>query len=205
MPPSVLKMDDRSIAEAAKIVEDGGLVVFPTDTVYGLGCDPENESALSRLFESKRRESKPVPVLCSNQEKAEELVDLGELGKAVAKRFWPGAITIVAPLKRRLPVLLNMGSENLGVRVPDHALALALIDQCGGWLTGTSANVSGSPSSRTAAEAIRQLGGSVDLILDGGTLAGLESTVVQASGERLAILRTGPVGVPDEMMRRRTS
>ena len=179
-------------------------MVYPTDTVYGLGCDPFSEDAADRLFRAKGRGRKAVPVLCGSEKNASELVRLNARALELARKHWPGPLTIVAPLRARLPPRRSQGTGNLGVRVPGLASCRSLIDACGGWLTGTSANVSGRPSSKTAEEALEQLGGSVDLILDGGTLAGKESTVVQVSGDTVAILRTGPIGVESQVKGRRT-
>jgi len=197
-------MNSDTIAKAAEVVQKGGLIVYPTDTVYGLGCDPFDKRALARLFEAKGRSSKPVSVLCSSRAKAEALVEFSPAARKLAKSNWPGALTIVAPLKRRVPVMLTQGTGSLGVRVPAHPGSLRLISTCGGWLTGTSANVSGKPSARTALGAARQLGRSVDLVLDGGRLTGTESTVVEVAGTKVTILRTGPIGVGNEMKGRRT-
>jgi len=201
----LLPLSAESIAKAARAVRGGGLVVYPTDTVYGLGCDPLNDAAVRKLYDAKRRDSKPVPVLCSTAEKAEALVKLGPLGSELAQKHWPGALTIVAPLRRPVPVQLTQGRPDLGVRVPDHPGCLELIAACGGWLTGTSANISGRPSSRSAAEALDQLGDSVDVVLDGGRLRGAESTVVRTDGYEVTILRTGQIGVGEELKDRRTS
>ena len=190
----VLAMDGRTISRAAETVMRGGLIVYPTDTVYGLGCDPFNEEAVRRLFSAKGRGAKAVPVLCSSREKAADLADLGPKGDELARRHWPGALTIIAQLKMRVPDMLSQG-PNLGVRVPHHALCLELVASCGGWLAGTSANVSGAPSARSAGEALRQLGDTVDLILDGGPSAGTGSTVVSVVGGAVTILRTGQIGV----------
>jgi L-threonylcarbamoyladenylate synthase len=194
-----------SIARAAEIVRRGGLVVYPTDTVYGLGCNPFNGEAVRRLCETKGRASKPLPVLCSSTAKAKTLVELCAEAQALAKAHWPGALTIVAPLKTLFPSELTQGRRDLGVRVPDHEGCLRLISRCGGWLTGTSANLSGRPSAKTAAEAHEQIGDSVDLILDGGRLRGKESTVVRVVDNVVTILRTGPVGVGNRGKGRRTS
>jgi L-threonylcarbamoyladenylate synthase len=174
------------------------LIVYPTDTVYGLGCDPTNEEAVQRLSEAKKRNQRPIPVLCSSKSAAMKLVEMNEEALELTRRFWPGPLTIVAPLKRSLPFPLHQGGGTLGVRVPAMALCVSLIEACGGWLTGTSANLSGSPSARTATEAARQLGNNVDLILDGGKLEGLESTVVRAVGDGIQVLRMGLVRVTDE-------
>ena len=195
MRARLLSLDGDSIARAARTVLGGGLVVFPTDTVYGLGCDPFDRAAVRRLFEAKERDTKPVPVLCSSLEKAGELVELDGAALKLARMHWPGALTVVAPLRRSVPHQLNQGGPNLGVRVPGHPACLELIVSCGGWLTGTSANLSGRPAARSATEAMGQLGDSVDLVLDGGRLAGTESTVVRADADGVTILRRGPVGV----------
>ncbi len=195
MRARLLAMTSESITLAARSVRRGHLVVFPTDTVYGLGCDPLNHAAVRRLFEAKGRESKPVPVLCASAEKAEELVKLSGRASELAGNYWPGALTIVATLRRPLPQQLTQGGEYLGVRVPAHSGCLELIAACGGWLTGTSANHSGKPSARSAGEALDELGDSVDFVLDGGRLSGQESTVVKVVGNEVTILRTGPIGV----------
>ena len=204
MAATVLPIGPTSIASAAAIVKRGGLVVYPTDTVYGLGCDPFDDAAVGRLFGAKGRGSKAVPVLCGSAEKAAAIVQLNPKSLALAKEHWPGPLTIVAPLRRNVPDLLHSGTGNLGVRVPGLASCMELIDACGGWLTGTSANVSGSPSSRSAADAVAQLGEKVDLILDGGVLGGKESTVVQVEGDSVTILRTGPIGVGNQVKGGRT-
>jgi L-threonylcarbamoyladenylate synthase len=201
----ILLLNGDSIARAAKKVRTGGLIVYPTDTVYGLGCDPLNHAAVRRLFEAKGRESKPVPVLCASAEKAAGMVELSGRALELAQKHWPGALTIVAPLRRSVPPQLSQGKPFLGVRVPNHPECLQLISACGGWLAGTSANLSGRPSSRSAAEAYDQIGNAVDIILDGGRLGGTESTVVRVVGNEVTILRTGPIGVGDELNDRRTS
>ncbi len=178
------------------------MIVYPTDTVYGLGCDPFDRVAVQRLFEAKRREARPMPILCAGVESAKELVEMDQNARKLALDYWPGPLTIVAPLKKTLPFPLHQGTGTLAVRVPASSLCIRLIQACGGLLTGTSANISGAPSSRTANEALRQLGDSVDLVLDGGRLEGPESTVVRAVEGRVEVLRQGPVRVRDETKRR---
>ncbi|MBI3841085.1 MAG: threonylcarbamoyl-AMP synthase [Thaumarchaeota archaeon] len=199
MGANVLRFTADSLRLAANVVSGGGLIVFPTDTVYGLGCDPMNGSAVQKLFEVKGRASKPIPLLCESLQKASELVELSPIARGLAKKFWPGALTVVAPLKLPVPFPLHQGSGTLGVRVPGGRLCLELIRECGGWLTGTSANLSGRHSSTTARQASDQLGGSVDLILDGGPTGATESTVVQVVGDKIVVLRQGQVGVTDEL------
>ena len=189
----VRKVSAKSIREAGRLVLGGGVIVYPTDTVYGLGCDPMNELAAERLFTIKGRGGKPVPVLCDGFDSASRLVRLSGVALRLAKKYWPGALTIVLPLMMELPELIHQGSGTLAVRVPNSRRCLELISACGGYLIGTSANKSGKPACRTAHEALRSIGEEVDLILDGGRLSEKESTVVKVSGNRVELLRSGAV------------
>ena len=193
-----LKFSESSLDEASRVVVRGGLIVYPTDTVYGLGCDPRNEDAVGRLFSAKRREAKPIPIMCDGFESASKLVAMSSLASELAERFWPGALTIVAPLATELPSLIHQGTGTLGVRVPGSSLCRMLVTKCGGVLTGTSANVSGRGPCRTAPEAERELGRAVDLILDGGRLANTESTVVRVTGDGIEVLRQGAIRVTEK-------
>lgn len=197
-----VKFVEASLADASRTVRGGGLVVYPTDTVYGLGCDPTSEVAVGRLFTAKRREAKPIPLMCDSLETASKLVSLSPVAAGLARRFWPGALTIVAPLEARLPFPIHQGSGTLGVRVPGSPLCRELVEMCGGVLTGTSANLSGSGPCRSADEAERALGSAVDMILDGGVLTSPESTVVRVTGARIEVLRQGAVRVEEKVGRR---
>ncbi|HUI86877.1 MAG TPA: L-threonylcarbamoyladenylate synthase [Nitrososphaerales archaeon] len=199
MSPRIVKADLNGAAIAGRLVRSGGLVVFPTDTVYGLGCDPRNSDAVSRLFQAKRREPKPIPILCDGFETAASLVVLDGAAKKLAEANWPGALTIVAPVRVELPYPVHQGTGMVGVRVPAHAVCLDLIRICGGSITGTSANLSGRPACRSAEEAISELGEEVDLVLDGGYLTGRESTVVRFGEKGIEVLREGAVRVTDEV------
>ncbi len=187
------------MAEAARVVRGGGVVAIPTDTVYGLGCDPSSDGAVARLFEVKNRQAKPVPVLCADSRVAERLVDLNGMARKLIRAYWPGALTIVAPLKRGggLSSLLDQGSGYLGVRVPDSDVCVAIARKVGGALTGTSANLSGRPSCRTAAQVVKSLDGRIQLVIDGGELKAKESTVVKVSGETVEVLREGSVRIQE--------
>ena len=185
-----------AIKEAARVVSQGGLVVYPTDTVYGLGCDPFNGNAVDRIFKVKGRPSRPMPILVSSIERAEQLVELGKVGAVLASKFWPGALTIVAPIKVNisLPENLTCGFKTLGVRVPNHNCALKLIVGAGGFLVGTSANRSGEKPSLTVEEAVNSLQQSVDIYLDGGRVVlGRESTVLDISREEPVVVREGAI------------
>ena len=194
-----LRAGPAAIAEAVRVVKSGGVVAIPTDTVYGLGCDPSSDEAVGRLFEVKNRQAKPVPLLCADSGVAESLVDLNGVARKLAELHWPGALTIVAPIKKEsnLSPLLDQGSGHLGVRVPDSEVCLALAGKVGGAITGTSANLSGRPSCRTAAQVVESLDGRIQLVIDGGELRGKESTVVRVSGGTVEVLREGSVRIQE--------
>jgi L-threonylcarbamoyladenylate synthase len=189
----------KAVALAAKIVAEGGIVAMPTDTVYGLCCDPKSDPAVGRLFEAKDRQAKPVPVLCASTKVAETLVKFNEASSNLARRHWPGALTIVAPVRKGsgLSQLLDQGSGYLGVRVPGSDICIELAAKVGGAVTGTSANLSGQPSCRTASQVMAALDGRIQLIVDGGTLRTVESTVVKVVGSTVEVLREGSVRIQE--------
>ena len=174
------------------ILQRGGVVAFPTDTVYGLGAAAFNSGAVERVYEVKKRPRHlPLPVLIGDMEQLALLAEpLSELALFLAQRFWPGGLTLVLPQVSGLPAYL--GGAGVAVRLPAHPVCLALIKGLSSPVTGTSANISGHPSALTADEVREQLGGEVDLIIDGGRCpGGVESTVVDLTGEKPAILRRG--------------
>lgn len=196
------------MTQAARLIKRGGVVAIPTDTVYGLGCDPFSDEAVGRLFKIKDREAKPVPLLCTDLGAAEKLVELDGPARRLAELHWPGALTIVAPLRKgssnnnnRLSTLLHQGSGYLGVRVPKSEFCLELAAKVGGAVTGTSANLSGRPSCRTAAQVVDSLDGRIGLVVDGGELRGKESTVVKVSGGTVEVLRGGSVRIQEGELR----
>ncbi len=204
---AVVNCTDEGIERCLQVLRGGGVIVFPTDTVYGIGCDPFNDSAVARIFGIKSRSrEKQLPVLLRDQAIAENFVNLGPDGRALAEKFWPGPLTIVAPLReQRISQMISVGSESLGVRVPAHRCTLALLTRCH-YLVGTSANVSGGPSSKSP-EDIRSSGlEGFDVLLDGGkVMGGVGSTVYDIQARRIirkgvisekAILETLESGVP---------
>lgn len=189
----VVSCNDHGIAQCARKVKEGGIVVFPTDTVYGIGCDPFNDSAVERVFRIKSRQSmKHLPVLVSDQKAAENLVDLDQDGRLLARRFWPGPLTIVAPLiEMQISRRVTAGADTLGVRVPAHSCTLALLAECR-YLVGTSANLSGKLPPKTADD-VRHSGlKGFDMLLDGGKVTGgIESTIYDITGR--VIIREGAI------------
>lgn len=179
----VLKCDKAGIARCAEIIQGGGIVVYPTDTVYGIGCDPCNDKAVERVFEIKKRSgSKALPVLVRNLATADGLVSMGPLSRLLAGRFWPGGLTLLSPVRKPSMISRNVtaGTEYLAVRVPANDCLLQVLDRVG-MIVGTSANPSGSPSCASAKEITSSGLGGFDALLDGGEIAtgGVESTIVQ--------------------------
>jgi len=199
MTPRILKINPRepsenAIEEAVKILEEGGIIVYPTDTVYGLGADPYNAEAVERIHIVKRRRGKPLPLLLSKPEIAGYYGEIGKKARRLITEFWPGQLTIIVALKAELPRNITMGTGKIALRVPDCAVARVLAEKLGGAIIGTSANVSGAPSPRTAEEAVAQLDGKVDLVLDGGiTRYKISSTIIDLTVEPPRIIRRGPI------------
>lgn len=185
------------LANAASVLHRGGLVVFPTDTLYALGADASNPAAVERVFAVKGRHlTSPIPLLVADLTMAVRLVgELPESAIRLADRYWPGPLTLVVPAPGSICALLTAGTGRIGVRVPGAAVALALIREFGGPVTGTSANRSGAPDPLDAHEVLDQLGDRIDVVLDGGRLAaGRPSTVVDVTASPPVIIRPGPVG-----------
>ncbi len=184
---------DRVAARAAAMLEAGALVVLPTETVYGLAADARRPDALARIYGAKGRDAgKPVALLAATVEAVEHYgAVLSPVARRLAAQFWPGALTLVLPC----------GDGVEGFRVPDHALARDIVRRCGGVLRVTSANLSGDPPALTAADALQALGAAVELVLDAGRVTGTAaSTVVRVEGDRVELLRRGPVELPDDIL-----
>ena len=184
------------IGQAIPILQRGGLVAFPTDTLYGLGAHPFIESAVRRLYDAKGRpDSKPVPLLLSSPNDLTLVSDQTDgLAHALAAAFWPGALTLVVRCRPDIPSLANGWGKTVAVRVPDHPVPRELCALLGAPITGTSANLGGGPNPITAEDVASQLEAKVDLIIDGGPCPGaLPSTIIDVSGDSPAILRQGVI------------
>jgi L-threonylcarbamoyladenylate synthase len=194
---AVQETDDPAIAEAAGILAAGGLVAFPTETVYGLGADGLNPEAVARIYAAKGRPAtNPVILHVEGIAAAKALVtQWPETAQRLAERFWPGPLTLVLPASETVPAIVRAGGPTVALRCPDHPIALALIRATGRPLAAPSANRSQHLSPTLAEHVASGLGEAVALILDGGpTAAGLESTILDLSGARPRILRPGPIG-----------
>ena len=182
------------LLEASDVVASGGLIVFPTDTVYGLGGDPFNLRTIRRVFEVKHRASRPLPILVSDLNVAYTLGVFNDYAVTLSEKFWPGPLTLIVPSKAVVPEELTLGLSSVGLRMPNHNIALNLIDYCGGSLIGTSANISGGRAPKTASDALSQLGLDVDYFLDAGPCPiGFSSTVVDVSISPPKFVREGSI------------
>lgn len=188
----------QAIAEAAQIIRSGGLVAFPTETVYGLGADAENPVAVARIFEAKRRPRiDPLIVHVADAESARRYGTFPEAARQLCERFWPGPLTLVAAKSALIPPIVTAGLDTVAIRVPAHPAALALIRAAGCAIAAPSANPFGYVSPTEAGHVAEQLGDAVDLILDGGpSTVGVESTILSFETGRPVILRAG--GTPME-------
>ncbi|MFL5580497.1 MAG: L-threonylcarbamoyladenylate synthase [Gemmatimonadaceae bacterium] len=192
----ILPPDDASIAHAAAVIRRGGLVAFPTETVYGLGADALSEAAVRGIFAAKGRPStNPLIVHVADEAGVAALAaEWPERARRLAARFWPGPLTLVVPKRDVVPDAVTAGLANVALRVPAHPVALALLRAAGRPVAAPSANRSTEVSPTTAAHVAKSLGDRVDVILDGGaTTIGIESTVVLVVGERATVLRPGTI------------
>ena len=191
--------DDTGIARAAGLLHDGRLVAFPTETVYGLGADARQGRAVAGIFEAKKRPRfNPLIVHVTDLEAAERLVDLPATARRLAAEFWPGPLTLVAPMRADSGIagLVTAGLATLAVRVPAHPLARALLAAFAAPVAAPSANPSGQVSPTTAAHVTQALGGRIAAALDGGACpVGLESTILGFEGARPVLLRPGGLAV----------
>ena len=185
-----------SIETALDLLTEGEIVAFPTDTVYGLGTNAFYSPGIIKLFEAKGRDAnKAIAVLIGATEQLSLLTDsLSTTARILIEHFWPGGLTIVVPKKKDLPELLSAGSS-IGIRMPNHAIALELLKKFGPLAT-TSANLSGKNNPHDAGDVLHQLNGRVPLILDGGSCpGGIPSTVVDCSTDEVRILRPGTISL----------
>jgi L-threonylcarbamoyladenylate synthase len=196
LPVDPERPDPAAIAEAGALLRAGGLVAFPTETVYGLGADAFDRDAVARVFAAKRRPP-DNPLICHVVDAGglDDLADdffLPGVALDLAREWWPGPLTLVVRSRIEVPTITTGGLDSVAVRVPAHPVALALLDAAGTPVAAPSANRSGRPSPTSAAHVVEDLGDDVDLVLDAGdTQYGLESTVVDVRGPRPVILRAG--------------
>lgn len=190
-------LDDLHINQAVATLKDGGVVAFPTDTVYGVGADPFQPEAIRKLYQIKGRPiDKPIPILVGSVGDVERVAqNLPPRFSQLAEQFWPGELTLIVEAKS-LPPEVTAGGDTVGVRMPDHPLALALLQRFGGAIATTSANKSDEPPATSAAEVRSALGDLVNIILDGGeTTTKVASTVLDLSVSPPQIRRQGGISM----------
>lgn len=186
----------QQVEEAADIVKRGGVVAFPTDTVYGLGANPYIDEAVDRIYKIKERPRHlPLPILVADKIQVNDVVaSVSDLASLLMEHLWPGGLTLVLTRAASFPDNATAGGDSVAIRMPDHDVALALIRKAGVPIIGTSANLSNQPSVLTSEEVEVQLGKDVDLVIDSGRCpGGVESTVVDLTGQVPVILRQGAV------------
>ena len=197
MQTEVISAEHKEALQIALVIlHKGGLVAFPTDTVYGLGALAFNGAAVESIYLAKDRPTeKAIPVLIWDVIDLEKVSDdIPDDARALASRFWPGPLTVIVPKRRTLPEAVS-ATSTVGVRVPDHSVARELL-RAAGPMAVTSANISGQPSPATAQEVFDQLKGRIELIIDGGrTPSGVPSTLVDCTGSEIKVLREGPISL----------
>ncbi len=196
----MLSSDESSLNEAVKLLKSGEVVGIPTETVYGLGANALNEAAVRKIFAAKGRPAdNPLIVHISDFEQIRPLVkEIPELAYKCADEFWPGPLTMIMQKSDIIPDVTSGGLDSVGIRMPSHKTARAIIDKCGFPIAAPSANLSGSPSPTTAGHVFNDMNGRIPAIVDGGYSAvGVESTVISFENDSIRILRPGFVSAED--------
>jgi len=183
--------DPQGIQKASRVVSDGGIIVFPTDTVYGVGCDPFNKKSVDEIYKIKNRpKSKPFPILVYSMKEAKQIADFDSDSQRLAEKFWPGPLTLILKLKdSKIKKSLDV-DEKIAIRIPNNKCLLELLSTCK-FLIGTSANISGQESFTNSEECYKSLS-DFDVFLDGGNLEGKgESTILEIKDGKPIIHRSG--------------
>jgi L-threonylcarbamoyladenylate synthase len=192
--------NNKDLIQCKELVKNGGIIVYPTDTIYGLGCDPYNKAALEKIFKIKKRlMDKPLPILTSNISHVEKIISLDVIGRKLADNFWPGPLTIIGNLiDDKIPEILTSGKKTAGIRIPNNRNTLNLLNYCK-FLVGTSANISNEISCSTAKEVMNSKLDGYDAILIGddntpkNTLSFKGSTIIDISTPNIQIIREGVI------------
>ncbi len=186
-----VKCDMAGIEKAVQIFNEGGIIIFPTDTVYGIGCNPYNKSAVEKIFKIKSRSiTKSLPVLADSIQTAEKIVKFDRLTKRIAEKFWPGPLTLILKvIDEEIKKSLSL-DEKIAIRVPNHKCTLELLKKCN-FLVGSSANISGNLPHTNPEDCLKNLQG-FDIFVDGGIITSEgESTIIEIENEEIKIIREG--------------
>ncbi len=190
---------EEELKNCVKIIKSGGIVIFPTDTVYGIGCNVWNEEAIKRIFEIKNRNyNKPMNVLCSDLKDIKSLtLEINQKEEEMIHKYMPGACTLIIKKKKKeVSDILRAGLDTVAVRIPDNLIAIELIRKCGFPLVATSANISGKKDGVQIEDICTEFKDKVDVIIDGGTAKiGIPSTIVEIENNEIKIVRQGSVKI----------
>ena len=189
--------NDEGIRKSVEIIENGGVIIFPTDTVYGIGCNPYDSNAVKKIYEIKSREKiKSLPVLASSIQIVKEISIIDEFTEKIIKKYWPGPLTLILKLKdKNLKKSLNL-EDKIAVRIPNSECTLKLLNKCN-LLVGTSANISGDSSFTDPQECMKNVK-NYDVFVDGGTITSKgESTIIEIKNEKIHIIREGALKKED--------
>ena len=189
--------NDEGIRKSVEIIENGGVIIFPTDTVYGIGCNPYDANAVKKIYEIKSREKiKSLPVLVSSIEIVKQISIIDEFTEKIIKKYWPGPLTLILKLKdKNLKKSLNL-EDKIAVRIPNSLCTLKLLNKCN-LLVGTSANVSGDSSFTDPQECMKNVK-NYDIFVDGGTITSKgESTIIEIENEKIHVIREGALKKED--------
>jgi L-threonylcarbamoyladenylate synthase len=189
-----MDISDQIVERAVEILGDGGIIAFPTDTVYCLAADIYNKDALEKIYRVKSRPfNMALPVIVADMEQMKRVCRVTPLGLFLAKEFFPTGFTLVLPRSPELPDIITAGKDTVAVRIQEHPVAAEIVRKFGRGVAGTSANVHSKKSPVTAEEVLEQLYGNVDLIIEGTCQGGIESTIVDVTGDKPLILREGAI------------
>ena len=189
--------NDEGIRKSVEIIENGGVIIFPTDTVYGIGCNPYDVNAVKKIYQIKSREKiKSLPVLASSIEIVKQITIIDEFTEKIVKKYWPGPLTLILKLKdKNLKKSLNL-EDKIAVRIPNSVCTLKLLNKCN-LIVGTSANVSGDSSFTNPQECMKNVK-NYDVFVDGGTITSKgESTIIEIENEKIHVIREGALKKED--------
>lgn len=191
-------LEQKELEIAAKILKNGGILVFPTETVYGIGVVYDNEDSFTRLVETKKRPpNKPFALMCSSSEEASKYIVVNTRAKKLMDKYLPGEITFLVNARKDLPRWVTLGTDVIGIRVPDSKYVVDLIAEVGKPCLVTSANISGDPTSRYFEEVLPIFGDVVDGVVKGECNSLVPTTIVDITGDELKLVREGPVPFMD--------
>lgn len=195
-----LRKTKNDIEEVIECLKNGGVVAFPTDTVYGVGVVYDNEDALNRLKEAKGRpDNKPIPMMIASLAQIEQVAYVNDAACALIEAYMPGAFTIILKKREEVADYVTNGFETIGLRMPEDDFILEMMETIGKPLLVTSANLSGEPTGTTFEEVIAQLDGRIDMIVQGECGCGESSTIVDAVNDTIKVLRQGPINEAEIM------